>query len=86
MSGQEQWYSNKDLFELIMELQADLKETRTMIKQYNGLREEVQSMEKKFLEHEAVNKGRSKVAQGIKEWGGWIVAIIALAVNVLKLF
>lgn len=85
MSG-EQWYTNKDLFELIMGLKTELKETRTMIKQYNGLREEVQGMEKRFIEHEAVSKGKSKVAQGIKEWGGWIVAIMALLVNVLKLF
>lgn len=82
----EQWYTNKDLFEQIMGLRSDLEETRSMIKEYNGLREEVHNIEKRFVEHEAVSKGKSKVAQGIKEWGGWIVAILALAVNIIKLF
>lgn len=50
-----QWYTNKDLFELINQLQGEvrdfrgdnkelrleMKETRRIIKQYNGLREEV---------------------------------------------
>lgn len=84
--GGEQWYTNKDLFEQIMGLRSELEETRSMIKEYNGLREEVHNIEKRFIEHEAVGKGKSKVAQGIKEWGGWIVAIVALAVNIIKLF
>ena len=86
MSGVEQWYTNKDLFEQIMSLRSELEKTRSMIKEYNGLREEVQSMEKRFIEHEAKNQGKSIVAKGIKEWGGWIVAILALIVNLLKLF
>ncbi|QGH34622.1 hypothetical protein GI584_11520 [Gracilibacillus salitolerans] len=43
-----QWYTNKDLFELINnmssdfhDLRSEMKETRNIIKKYNGLREEL---------------------------------------------
>lgn len=86
MQGQEQWYTNKDLFEQILGLRSELEETRAMIKEYNGLREEVHSIEKRFTELEAINRGKSKVAQGIRDWGGWIVALLAFTVSIVKLF
>ena len=57
-----QWYTNKDLFELInnmqgnvRDLRAEMKSTRAMIKQYNGLREEVGKTE------EEIKKTRDKI-------------------------
>lgn len=95
MGDKEQWYTNKDLFELINRMQGDfrdlrseMRETRAAIKKYNGLREEVgQAREEvgqikeqvKALQAKA--EGRFSVWEGIRNWGGWIVAILALIVT-----
>lgn len=112
--GENKWYSNKDLLELInqtriefKDLQSELKQTRYEIRKYNGLREDLHEMrieverlkerskseEKKKpdenpfnvdeirLEIErmkALSKGKATVGKGIREWGGWIVAILSL--------
>jgi len=41
MPEQEQWYTNKDLFEQTQELRDELKSTQTIIRKYNGLYEKV---------------------------------------------
>ncbi|MGX9931944.1 hypothetical protein ACW0KB_11965 [Virgibacillus salarius] len=93
MSG-EQWYTNKDLFELINGVQSDFKdlrlemrETRSIIKQYNGLREEVglvreevEEVKKQVQETQNMNKGKSKVLEAIRLWGGWLFALVTLVV------
>jgi len=75
-----QWYTNKDLFELINELSDEMRETRSMIRQYNGLREKVDAVEKKVDVMEARAKGRSSVGKAIREWGGWFIAVISLII------
>jgi hypothetical protein len=37
----EQWYDNKELFQMICELKEVLQETTSVIKKYNSLREEL---------------------------------------------
>lgn len=83
MPERNQWYTNKDLFEQINAMQsefkdfrAEMKETRTMIRQYNGLREELAKVEKKVNDMESRSKGRNAVGKAIREWGGWLVAIV----------
>lgn len=83
--GNEQWYSNKDLYEEIISLKTEMQETRHLIKNYNGLREELHTMQSKFADFESRNKGKLVVSNGIKDWGGWIVAILALVVSIIKL-
>lgn len=78
--GDKQWYTNKDLFELINELKLDLQETRQMIRQYNGLREELADVEKRLSDMESRAKGRNSVGKAIREWGGWVFALITLLV------
>ncbi|GAA5416187.1 hypothetical protein Pryu01_01219 [Paraliobacillus ryukyuensis] len=90
----EQWYTNKDLFEQINAIQGDfkdlrseMKETRSMIKQYNGLREEVglvreevEEVKKQVKEAQNINKGKSKFLEAVRLWGGWLFALITLIV------
>ncbi|SFP19399.1 hypothetical protein [Salibacterium halotolerans] len=94
-----EWYSNKDLFEQLNDVRADfhglrteMKETRTMIKQYNGLREEVGEVRNKIEkvkgqvnQIEAQAQGRSKTWDAIRVWGGWIVGVLGMAAAYLKL-
>src|SRR5690625_8012934 len=75
-----QWYTNKDLFELINELSDEMRETRSMIRQYNGLREKVDAVEKKVDVMEARAKGRSSVGKAIREGGGWFIDVISLII------
>lgn len=81
----EEWYSNKELFEQIQALRSEMHETRTLIKQYNGLREEVEDVREKMIKIEAISTGKNKVLEAIRNWGGWAVAIIALVLNFIKL-
>lgn len=87
-----EWYSNKELFEQIQALRGEMQETRNLIKQYNGLREEyhdlkgeMEVVQELMVKIEAESIGKNKVFEAIRNWGGWAVAIIALVLNFLKL-
>ncbi len=77
----EEWYSNKELFEQIQALRTEMLETRNLIKQYNGLREKVDEVKDKVEDIEAVAKGKNKVIETIRNWGGWLIALVALLLN-----
>ena len=47
---QEQWYTNKDLFEQTQQLRDELKFTQIAIKKYNGLHEKLDSIEESLDE------------------------------------
>jgi len=77
----EEWYSNKELFEQIQALRSEMLETRTLIKQYNGLREIVDEVKDKVEDIESHAKGRNSTLEAIRLWGGWLIALIALILN-----
>lgn len=52
-----------------------------MIRQYNGLREKLDEVEKKVDDMEARAVGRSSVGKVIREWGGWLNALITLVIT-----
>lgn len=86
-----QWYSNKDLFELIVDLKADMQETRSTIKKYNGLYRKVAEVKEKVTEvkeevdHiQSTQKGRQSVGAAIRNWGGWIFGLASFLVLVSK--
>lgn len=45
LAEKEQWYSNKELYEMIDGLRDDLKDTTTAVKKYNGLHERFDKVE-----------------------------------------
>lgn len=79
-----QWYTNKDLFELIIELQTDMKETRSMIRKYNGLYNKVAEVKSTVDGMEAQQKGRNSVGTAIRNWGGWVFGLASFLVLLSK--
>jgi len=74
----QEWYSNKDLYEMMVNLSkgleqtnAELAKTQVMIREYNGLRERVAECEKHYVEV----LGRTT---GSKDMWGYIVGGIGL--------
>ncbi|MFP4041476.1 MAG: hypothetical protein ACLFT6_01815 [Bacteroidales bacterium] len=72
------WYNNKELFEMIQNLKDEMKETRNVIKKYNGIRKDLSGVMKRVQKMEERRAGRSEVGQAIKDWGGWIISLIVL--------
>ena len=87
----DQWYTNKQLFEKfeelweqIKELQLEMRETRTLIRDYNGLRKEVAEV-KAAQEREQGKESGNKNTWGYVFGGGGIgVAALTLLYNILK--
>lgn len=78
----EQWYSNKDLYEMMVDLSkrlehtsAELEKTQTMIRDYNGLRQKINECERALFENHGKETGGKNV------WGyivGGIGVMLAL--------
>jgi len=96
----EQWYSNKELHEKITDLRdalkdlkSDLEITRVAVKKYNnlhaalnGVEVKVDIIEKKVNDAEQEAKVKGNIGRSIREWGGWIIAIVSLALMWYKVF
>lgn len=81
--GDDQWYTNRDLFEMVQKLADDTKDlrselriTREAVRKYNNLRETIDNVAERIdaIEQQAV--GRYTVGKAIREWGGWIIAVV----------
>ncbi len=82
---EKEWYSNKDLYEMMVDLSkgleatnAELAKTQVMIREYNGLRERVAECEKHYVEV----LGRTT---GSKDMWGYIVGAIGIVSFILSL-
>ncbi|MDQ0299621.1 uncharacterized coiled-coil DUF342 family protein [Salibacterium salarium] len=96
---EKEWYSNKQLFEQLdqfkdnfRDLRVEMEQTRSTINKYNGLyeevgkaREEIDAVKGQVNKLQERAKGRSAAWNGIKSWGGWIVAILTMVAGYLKL-
>ena len=78
------WYSNKEIFEMLQGLKEELRETRILVTQYNGLRKDLAETMSKVAAIEQQNLGKTQVGTSIREWTGWVIAILALAVSILR--
>jgi len=83
--NEKEWYSNKELFDMIQSLKEEMTQTRSVIKRYNGLRQDmmesyqkINQNEEKINEIENTEKGKHELAEAIRKWGGWFVAIASL--------
>src|SRR5690606_30380460 len=97
--GNEHWYSNKELFEQILamkndmqKLSAELQRTTETIKKYNGLREEIGELRKEIVEiqkreaeRQAKELERHSVGKAVRDWGGWLIALIMFVLNIIKI-
>jgi len=82
----DQWYTNKDLFEQIMELQQDMKETRSVINKCNDLYEKVNYLKVRIDQVEYRRLNKTDFVNSIRQWGGWIFALITLIFLAIKTF
>lgn len=81
-----QWYTNKDLFEQINALQAEMRETRAIIKRYNGLYEKLDNVKKKVDRIESEQQGRNEIKEAIRQWSGWIFGLVTLIILIYTTF
>lgn len=82
------WYSNKELFEMMEDLKEDMtelrlemKETKTLIRDYNGLKQDINNTNKE------IGELKRKVETGIdnrKEYIGYIIAAISILFLILN--
>ena len=84
-SEKEQWYSNIDLYEMMVDLSkrlectsAELEKTQVLIRDYNDLRQKINDCERALFENHGKETGGKNV------WG-YIVGAIGIASFVLSL-
>ena len=91
--GEDQWYSNKDLYEMFIkrmgELNQELQKTQVAVRQYNGLREELAENTRQttkcwdeIQDIKSKAAGRKSVEAAILKWGGWGIGIGTFIYNV----
>ena len=86
-----QWYTNKELFEMLegfkgdmTDLRLEMKETKTLIRDYNGLRETINSVNERVGKCEKLLDESKDIR---KEYIGYIFAILSfifILLNYLK--
>src|SRR5690606_37863843 len=90
MGSEKQWYSNKDLFEMLNELKMELVKTQSQMKKYNDLRATLNDVMKSQetltkLVNQTINKvndieaARSSRRQAFKDSKEIILLIITIA-------
>ncbi len=72
----EQWYTNKEIYEMVRDLREELKDTRDALKAYNGIRDDLNWCIGKLKTGTAKREGMAVVLFGLRDWAGWAVAII----------
>lgn len=84
-------YSTKELREIIAGISKDfeglrteMKQTRETIRKYNGLREEIAKVQNEIIFMKATGKGRNSTMEVIRNWGGWLFALVTLIVLLLN--
>lgn len=78
------WYSNKDLYEMMVDLSkgleqtnAELAKTQAMIREYNGLRARIDRCEQSIYQSQGASKGS-------KDMWGYIVGGIGLLLALIS--
>lgn len=84
MAEKEQWYSNKDLYEMVRDLREEVQTMIRVVKEYNGLRETLNDCIRRITAMEERALGRYGAGKAVREWGGWIVAILAFLYTLYK--
>lgn len=84
MAEKEQWYSNKDLYEMVRDLREEVQTMIRVAKEYNSLRETLNDCIRRITAIEERALGRYSAGKAVREWGGWIVAILAFLYTLYK--
>lgn len=84
VQNQSEWYTNKEIYQMMLDLKADLQETRIAVKQYNGLRQKIFDIETHIANCKSYRSGKYAVGQAIRDWAGWIIAIVMAGINIVN--
>jgi hypothetical protein len=83
---EKEWYSNKQLYEMMVDLSkrleltnAELSKTQVMIREYNGLRERLTQCEQEI----ALTRGRET---GGKDMWGYVVGAIGVLLALISAY
>ncbi len=79
-----QWYSNKELYEMINGLTVDLAETRQAIQKYNNLQRTLHDVAVRITRIEEQAIGRHKVGQAIHNWTPWVITVLSSIIAVMS--
>ena len=82
------WYSNKELYEMMVSLSkgleatnAELSKTQAMIRDYNGLRERLGKCEQQIYEAAGTGRGSREMWGYIAGGVGLLLALISYAIK-----
>ncbi len=75
------WYSNKDLFEMLQEIKVQVQTMIRVAKEYNDLRQSLNDCIRRVTAIEERSIGRYTLGKGIRDWGGWFVGLLAFLVS-----
>lgn len=86
-----EWYTNKDLFEMIgqltkqmAELKNEMHETTRIIREYNGLRRTMGELEQKLIRMETSERTSKESSKSWRDWIAWIIAVIMAVIALIK--
>ena len=68
-------YSAREIIESIQDLKKDLENTQIVVRKYNNLREDLNWCISQIKSNTITEDTKYSILAGIREWGGWIVAI-----------
>jgi len=74
----EQWYTNKEIYEMVQSLKIELRNTQDIVKKYNGIREDVTWCVERLKKFKTTKEAHYTLLEGFREWGGWLVALVLL--------
>lgn len=92
--SQKEWYTNKEIYEMMVELSkglektnSELGKTQVLIRDYNGLREKIENCEKRLDKGEGQARGEEKQVQKTEqkvqfEWEkmGYIIGVLGVVI------
>ena len=75
----EQWYTNKEIYEMVRELTNELQKTQEAVRAYNNLKKDLTWCMEQIQSNIGMSTGREIVWAAIRDWGGWFIALGMLA-------
>ena len=83
LERRQQWYTNKEIFEMVQNLRDELRETRDVVKKYNGIRDDLDWCVDKLQKNKNISAGQNIFILAFRDWLGWIVALVAIYLNLM---
>lgn len=84
------WYSNKELYEMFVDIKEDLQEFNSNFQKYNGLIEDREAHEQRICDMESDMKeikdkatAKSDLKETMKDNVVWIIAVVSFAAGLL---